>query len=214
MKIVVYSCISGVIDSFKPEQTWGNADWIMFTDQPAVGGKWEVRPLVYTEYADTRKNARMHKTQPEKLFPNYDYSIWIDGSMKLNITPEELIKKNLKTGELAALTHPDRDCPYEEAEACKRLKKDSNEVIDKQMDGYINEGFMRHQGLAETKIVIRENNPVITVFDKLWCDEIRNRSLRDQLSFNYCAWLLEIPVTYIPSWKTNTDFTYFHHDKL
>ena len=212
MKIAVYSAITWNDDTLKTYQAWGKADWFMFTDQPISGGKWQVIP-VKDLFKNPRRNARLAKTTSHKLFPEYDYTIWIDGSMQLNITPEELIKKHLKDGIMGVLTHPDRDCPYDEAEACIKLGKDSEEEIRKQMANYLKEGFMPHQGLGETKIVIRKNCGITSIFNDYWTLEILNHSLRDQLSFNYCAKKCFLPITYIESWKTNKDIKYIHHVK-
>lgn len=212
MRVAVYSCITGVIDSLKTEQRWGEADWFLFTDQPFAGGNWQIRP-VKEMFTNPRRNARLVKTTSHRLFPDYDYSIWIDGSMQLLHSPEWLIDTYMGNNDLAALTHPDRDCVFEEAKMCKLLEKDDPEVIDRQMTRYKENGLFPNSGLAETKVVIRKNTGRIASFNDMWTLEILNNSLRDQLSFNYCALKNMLPVKYLESWKTSGDIKYYHHDK-
>lgn len=211
-KVVVYSCITGVIDSLKTEQKWGDADWILFTDQPFAGGKWQVRPPKEM-FTNPRRNARLAKTTSHRLFPDYEYSIWIDGSMQLLKSPEWLIDTYMRNNDLAALTHPDRNCVFEEAEKCKELKLDDFILIDNQMNRYKENGLIPNSGLAETKVVIRKHSGRIMSFNDMWTLEILNNSLRDQLSFNYCALKNFLPIKYLESWKTSKDIKYYHHDK-
>jgi hypothetical protein len=211
-KIAVYSCITGIIDTHKNEQNWGDADWFMFTDQEGVGGRWQKRN-VPKMFVNPRRNSRWLKTTPHILFPDYDYTIWIDGSMQLNLNPGMLIAKYMNDSfDLGALDHPDRSCVYEEAEACKRLKLDDPAVIDKQMRNYKESGYVANGGLYETKIVIRKNTNRVKNFNNLWTTEILNNSVRDQLSFGYSAWMNVLAVKKLPTWKTTQDFKYYHHD--
>jgi len=210
--IVVYSCITGKIDSLKINQKWGDADWVLFTDQPFAGGKWQVRPAVNL-FTNPRRNARLHKTESHRFFPDYKYSIWLDGSMELLKSPEWFVKNYLYNEDLAALTHPDRDCVYEEAEMCKQLDLDDPVIIDKQMARYKENDLQKHNGLAETKIVLRKHSGRVMNFNDMWTLEIINNSLRDQLSFNYCANKNMLNIKYMPTWKRSEDIIYHHHDK-
>ena len=211
-RVVVYSCITGVIDSLKTEQRWGDADWVLFTDQKFKGGNWWVQPAP-DMFTNPRRNARLMKTTSHRLFPDHEYSIWIDGSIQLLHSPEWLIDTYMGNNDLAALTHPDRDCVFEEAEMCKQLEKDDPRIIDRQMARYKENGLSPHSGLAETKIVIRKNSGRVARFNDDWTLEILNNSLRDQLSFNYCALKNLLPIKYLNSWKNSEDVKYYHHDQ-
>lgn len=211
--IVVYSAIIGTIDDLQVDQKWGEADWVLFTDQPYAGGKWEVREPVFKD-SSTRRTARYHKTSPHKLFPEYEYSIWIDGTIELLCTPESLVKKYLKYADLAVLNHPDRSCVYKEAEVCKSMGLDSADLIDRQMEKYKKEGYPRNNGLAETKVVVRRNCPEANEFNGLWDKEIKENSLRDQLSFDYCVYTTGLSVNRMPTWKISDEIKYhFHLDR-
>lgn len=212
--IAVYTCISGKIDDLQTQQNWGNADWFLFTDQDYKGGKWQVKPLEYTHVNSTRRTARWHKTNPQELFPDYQYTIWIDGTIELLVPPEELVKQYLKYADMAVLNHPDRNCIYDEAEVCKIMKLDDPEIIDKQMARYKTEGYPKKNGLAETKIVLRRNIPETIAFSLAWSKEIKENSLRDQLSFDYCCWNVDVFANRMPTWKISDEYKYhFHLDR-
>lgn len=211
--IVVYSSICGKIDDLQTKQNWGKADWVLFTDQKYKGGNWDVRPLHFKDES-TRRTARYHKTSPHILFPDYKYSIWIDGTIELLVSPESLVRKYLKYSDIAVLNHPDRSCAYREAEVCIKMGLDNKEVIESQMNCYRDDGYPDKNGLGETKIVIRKNNHNVSQFNRLWDEEIRTKSLRDQLSFDYCLWNLGIDANRMPNWKISDEIKYhFHLDR-
>ena len=153
----------------------------------------------------------MLKTISDVLFPEYDYVIWIDGTIELLVTPEELVANYLDATCLAVLQHPERVCIYDEAEMCKTLKLDDEAVIDSQMDKYRLQGYPKVAGLGETKIVLRKNCSLINDFNRDWTYEILNHSLRDQLSFNYVARKNSVKVNYLTNWKKSTEVKYHFH---
>lgn len=211
--IVVYSSICGKIDDLQTKQNWGKADWVLFTDQKYKGGNWDVRPLQF-KAESTRRTARYHKTSPHILFPDYQYSIWIDGTIELLVSPESLVRKYLKYSDIAVLNHPDRNCIYKEAGVCIKMGLDDEKTILKQMDEYKRNNYPDNNGLAETKIVVRKNCSIVNEFNKRWDEKIRTRSLRDQLSFDYCLWEMVIDANRMPNWKISDEIKYhFHLDR-
>lgn len=90
-----------------------------------------------------------------------------------------------------------RNCAYDEANVCIKLKKDKQEIIRKQMDGYKKEGFPLRYGLSENNIIIRFHNSIdcVKLMD-LWFEEFKTKSKRDQLSFNYCVWKTKTKIKY------------------
>ena len=80
---VIYTAIIGGYDeliepSFKPKG-W---DFICFSDRPLKSKTWKVKdnlPL----YEDNTRTARKHKLLAHRLFPNYDFSLWIDGNINV-----------------------------------------------------------------------------------------------------------------------------------
>jgi len=145
---------------------------------------------------ESRKIARRHKLLSHELFPNAEYSIWLDGTMKLITSPEDLLK-SLGDNDIALFKHKERSCIFEEAEAVINSKKDNPEIVKAQMEFYREQGFPERQGLAATGVLIRRHTPKVKEFNELWWSLVDKFSVRDQLSFQYCLWKLKMDCSYI-----------------
>ena len=51
---------------------------------------WDVRPSLPL-YTDNTRTARKHKLLPHRLFPNHEYSLWLDGNIKVRDDVNELL---------------------------------------------------------------------------------------------------------------------------
>jgi len=208
MSIAVYSCITGGHETSKTEQNWGVADWYMFTDQvlpdnPSPDG-WKYLPATAL-FNDPRRNARWHKLLSHQIFPEYDHTIWIDGSIILNITPEELVGK-MGDVDIMTFRHPERKLPSEEAAECIRLKLDNPSVIENHIERIGDYPFTGD--LAETKVVIRKNNLDVELFNQEWFYQLMSGTIRDQISFPYAAGMTDVKIKYMtPISRGNPDFS-------
>ena len=143
---------------------------------------------------DPNRRAKWFKLHPHKLFPDFKYSIWIDGNVTVVGNVNKLITENIiKGGNLwAVFPHRSRTCIFEEAAVCARLNKDDPQLMFRQVAHYlVNKKYPRNNGLTENTIIIRaHNNQDVIELNELWWQEILTWSKRDQLSFNYCCWQL------------------------
>ena len=196
-KIEVYSCVTGNYDDVRKTLFSSlplidcDVQFTLFTDKnlESEGTGWVVRPLAFEAGVCKRRIARWHKVNSHILFPQADITVWMDGSQlfkKINLY-KDLIGPHMTGAHLATFKHPVRTCVYQEAQACKMLKKDNAKLIDQQMKKYRQMGYPAFAGMVETACVIRKNKPIVTAFNKLWWLEIDKHSFRDQLSFNYAA---------------------------
>ena len=137
MKKVIYTCITGGYDEVPKHLITDSAwDYVLFTDSKdliarGTVGHWSVRPLSYNELTNV-KNARWHKINSHRLFPEYDYSLWVDGNVSINTSAvfdklNEFISSDVR---IAVPLHPTRSCVYQEADTIKRLKIDSNKIVN------------------------------------------------------------------------------------
>lgn len=176
-KIVVYTAIVGGHDPMRDDIT-------VFTD-----------PL---HFGSSIMAARYYKTIPHILFPDADWTIWVDGNVFLNKSPQELVA--MCKYEVGVLSHTFRDCLYEEAEVCKNECMDNAEAIDRAVDRYRwRFGIKPHYGLAMTMMLIRKNSQSVISRNTHWWQEICYGSVRDQISF---------PTVFDPSmYMPTVDFT-------
>lgn len=162
--------------------------------------------------------SRKIKTHPHNLLPNHSISIWVDASMQLNENYKDLIKY-IEFEDLATFKYPSiwgaRECAYEEAISCIQRGKDAEDIIKKQMGRYRNCKYPINNGLVETSILVRKNSKEVRLFNENWWQEISNGSRRDQLSFNYCCWRLNLKYCCIPGHRLQNPFAnYIKHKEL
>ena len=144
------------------------------------------------------KNARWHKINAHKLFPEYDVSLWIDGNIVI-MKPDffERIKSFIKSGDIIAIPeHPERNCIYAEAEKIKELNIDNNNTVNQEIRTLRFTRYPRNNGLNETCIVLRRhNNKKIRRLQHKWWNKVDRYSKRDQLSYNWAAWRCKVKTT-------------------
>jgi len=197
MKIAVYTFISGFYDSLKPFNKEFNkeADFYLFTDTPQVpsgeSGKYQI-VIVPILKGYERYTARYYKILSHLVFPNYDYIIWVDGTVTLKTNPRLLIEKYLHNVDVAAFKYPDEDCIYIHAKKCAAANRISISDIAPQMEYYKSVGFPEHEGLCELRVVLRKNTEEVKRLNTLWFDEYKKYLTCDQLVFNYCLWKLKM----------------------
>ena len=213
---VVYTSIFGDYDE-KQEQRVSGWDCKCFDETNSV-----------KIYSDNNRNAKKFKVLPHRYFGiDYEYSIFIDGNMKVVGNIDELIDKYLSDANVAFYSHNHntldaRNCPYEEAKTIlslgeKNMKitpergilnyKDNPYIIKKQMDRYSHEGFPTNNGLITGMVILRRHNEsdCMRVMEDWWT-EIKYGSKRDQLSFNYVAWKNNLKFNYIDGDSRKNDY--------
>lgn len=192
-RVAVYTAVFGNYDSIKPVGVKSKfCDYYLFTDgnvDENLG--WTVREADFpTEYktADNVTKNRYLKMHPDVLFPDYDYSIYIDGTVELKYDIFPLLGR-MGEGFIAMNRHHVRDCIYSEAQTIIRVGKAKAQEVTALMDRYKEEGLPEHFGLTECNIIVRKHSDQRC--KKLmsdWWQMFLNGPKRDQLSFVYCLW--------------------------
>lgn len=150
---------------------------ICFTDQLITSKTWEIKVI-----DPQPKIFRQIKIMPNLFLPEHEKSVWIDGHLQ----PQDL--SLFERSGFWLMKHPVRNCIYQEAQECIALRKDNPQTINAQMMRYQTEGYPVNNGLNATGVLIRDNNVANNAFNWMWWNEVKYGSVRDQLSFNYCAW--------------------------
>lgn len=185
MSCTVITSITGGKDDLIDNQVKGNAKFIAYLDKPWMSNTWEINKA-HDRFTDPRRNSRIHKLLIHQ-YAGTEYSIWIDGNMRLLREPEELIERYLQDHDFALFSHSTRDCLYDEARTCAVAKIDDPETIIEQVKKYEDEGFAKHKGLCECGVLIRRHTPKVEAFNNMWWSEYCRHSKRDQISFMYAA---------------------------
>ena len=228
MQLTIYTCVTGkirdeldVMLSSRPEPQDG-VEYVYITDRlkpqifrhPKGTVAWRIISPLWKHKTSGRRTARYHKANSHLVFPESRTTLWLDGAFQLNseVRPLDLINRYLEQHHLTCFRHPERNCIYQELDACIRLKKDDPDVMRRQIARYKFEGYPPYNGLVETGCLFRRNSPEIRKFNELWWREIEQGSLRDQLSFNYLTWKLNLDWDAIQvSRYKSPHFTYYPH---
>lgn len=218
-RIVFYTAIFGEYDNLLlPDRIDPDVEYVCFTDRPRNDyGVWQMRSSPYY-HPDPTRIARWVKTHPHELFPTHQAAVWLDANIIFRGDVHRYIEVVRQQGaQLGLVSHPHRTCFYEEAEACKRLKKDAAKLIDLQVEHYRSAGLPLNQSLFETgfMIVLLKHQESADALHAWW-QQIESFSRRDQLALawvNYRHPALQI-VPLLPqgaSVRDHEDFSYFRH---
>ncbi|WP_294958694.1 glycosyltransferase domain-containing protein [uncultured Fibrobacter sp.] len=199
-KYVIYTAVIGNYDKIlQPKVVDPLFDYILFSDDISKKsiGIWQVRKIGYHN-KDQIKIARWVKTHPEKLLSEYEFSVWMDANVQIQTDfiykrTKELFDNRIP---ISSIIHPDRNCIYQEIFAVFILRYETTDTIVRWSKILQKENFPHNKGLNETNIVFRNHNCTeIEKIDSLWWNFIEQYSRRDQFSFNYVLWKLQISCT-------------------
>ena len=203
-RVAVFTAITGGRDVLQEEQCFEGADFLAFVDKPSQKSGW-TQIKACTDFDSPRQNAKVHKILAHRYLADYDYSLWLDGSLRLLCPVRELIKRYLADADLAVFKHHCRDCLYDEAEVCRVMKLDDEETILAQVARYEAAGYPKNNGLIEAGVLLRRHTPGIERFNNLWWREICGGSIRDQISANYVLHSLGIQTNRFPNTIYSSD---------
>lgn len=191
-KVVVYTVVMGHYDTLHPTRWPG----ICLTDGLAPVRGWRIRK-VQRRVTDPRRASRHPKILSHIYFPDAEYTIYLDGNLRLICDPKVVISL-LRGKDMALFPHPQRKCVYAEARKCVEHRKANRAVIAAQMKYYREKGLPSNSGLAACWMIVRRNTAKVKEFNEQWWEEYCRFSCRDQLSFEFVRWRLGIQYSKIP----------------
>ncbi|KAF9621662.1 hypothetical protein IFM89_025573 [Coptis chinensis] len=187
-------------------------------------GIWRLIVLHYPPYDEPRRNGKVPKILTHRLFPQAQYSIWIDGKMELIVDPLLMLERYLWRGKhtFAIARHKHHQSIYEEADAIKRRKRYARPLIDIQIKIYRYEGMepwspskRTISDVPEGAVIIREHTALNNLFSCLWFNEVNLFTPRDQLSFGYALYRLgdSFKLFMFPNCEYNSIFLLHNHTR-
>ncbi|MCR5351942.1 MAG: DUF616 domain-containing protein [Bacteroidales bacterium] len=200
-KIAIYTCIIGGYDTLQqPAVTDDGFDFICFVgpgEKTAEHiGVWEIRELAQWPADTPQMASRWPKMHPHLLLPEYACSVWIDGNIALlDDTLFRVAREKSDAGvKYGGVTHPDRDCTYEEARKCFDMKYLTAFGLVRVWAFLWLHGLPRHAGLNENNLIFRRHgDPQVVALDELWWKCLRRVARRDQLSLMWCLRRCGVP---------------------
>ncbi|KAK3161939.1 hypothetical protein QOZ80_1BG0083330 [Eleusine coracana subsp. coracana] len=220
-KVVVSTCaFGGGDDLYQPigmaNSSIGRVCYVAFWDevtlstQEAEGkvigddgmiGRWRIIVVKGLPFVDQRLNGKIPKMLTHRLFPEARYSIWVDSKYQFRRDPIGVLEALLwRTNSTFAISeHGARSNIYEEGKAIVHKHKATPEEVEVQLNQYRQDGMPGEKrlhglkALAEASIIVRELNPATNHFMCVWFNEVVCFTSRDQLSFPYVLWRLNMP---------------------
>ncbi|WP_029232823.1 glycosyltransferase domain-containing protein [Butyrivibrio sp. VCB2006] len=190
---VVYSVITGGYDFVnEPIVKDSDLDYILVTDKMPddYKGLWNIKVADNEEELSPRLLSRWLKMHPHILFPEYDYSIYVDGSIRIKDNMETFLDIYSKTSGMLCFPHHSSGTLEDEVQIIlDNGKADKNEIMD-QLEKYKNEGYVGKGYLIEAGCIVRDHHDQkLQRVMETWWDEYRKYSHgRDQMSFDYACW--------------------------
>ena len=194
-RAAVYTCVTGDYDYIKePLKTEENCDYFLISDKKYpdlhVYQQLDITDFAPGNLAENAEKNRWCKMHGHRIFENYRYSIYLDGTIQL-LHPVSHYVEQIGTIGMALHKHPLRNCIYEEGLRLIANKRGTinYQSLREQMLRYLREGMPREYGLFECGMIVRDHaNAVGSRIMEQWFEEYRTGIKRDQLSFTYILW--------------------------
>jgi len=221
-KIAVYTSIFGNYDPIvEPLYKSDKCDYYAITDLDIPeNSAWKKMDVIFIkgfDDMDSYHKSKFCKMMPHLLFPEYEYSIWVDGNVQIVADMYPLVDRLDEQHTMGMFQNPLHDCIYTEAKynICQNNVK--VQQIQNQINIYKAEGFPQMFGLREFSIIARRHNDEECVrMMNDWWEQVNTYTMRDQLSFPYVLWKYGKTMDYVQllggNWRWNPRFICYPHN--
>ena len=185
MKAVVYTAIFNDYDWLKePVIVPENIDFICYTDSKTLKSKhWRIVRVDLKDKTPSLMNREIKLLYPYSELKEYDYSLYVDGSVMIKGDVGQFINKYTENHPiLMNFKHPNKDCLFTEIDYCKIRGRGNAEKLSEQYRIYKDEGMPEHFGLSDNKILLRDNHSELgEEMMREWYHHVITYSGRDQV---------------------------------
>jgi hypothetical protein len=192
-KFCVYTVLIGEYEQLneQPISSQSGIDFICFSDNKNLTSQtWDIRYVAPIFPMDSVRSARWVKICPHRLLREYDISLYIDNSIILKKTPEDIYHDLMADDEIEMvfLKHSFRETVLDEFIAVIQLQYDNINAILEQLNAYslVYPDVLNEKPFSNNFILRRHNNYQVIQFMEEWMAHVFRYSRRDQLSLNYC----------------------------
>ena len=198
-RIAVYTALFGAYDSLRePVCHPDNVDYYILTDQelPAEScwNPLDIRECIPEQYRrDSVMANRWCKMHPHLLFPEYNYSVYVDSNFLITSDLTALVNQ-MNDYPVAMFHHKERNCVYDEITTCIEKKKDSKDRLLAHKKVLQKKRIPKQFGLLEAPIIVRRHHEKrsIQLMNEWWRAFCRG-CRRDQIALIEALWDLNIP---------------------
>lgn len=220
-RIAVYTSIFGGYDTvLEPYYISDKCDYYIVTDQEvlesSVWKKVSLEHIPEFEGMDNYHKSKYCKMMPHILFPEYEYSIWVDGNVQIVADLVPLVDRLDEGHVMGTFKNPLHDCVYTERNflICKNAA--NYEMLNEQISSYAKEGLPKHFGMREFTIIVRKHTDELCQYlMQQWWEQVNTYTMRDQISFPYLLWKNKLGIDYIQllgeNWRDNPRFISLKH---
>lgn len=188
-KIVIYTAIFNNYDWLKePVIIPHGIDFICYTDSPNLKSKhWKIIPVDLNGKSPSLMNREIKLLYPYTELKEYDYSLYVDGSMMIKGDVGRFLSKYVVENPiLMNFKHLNKDCLFTEIDYCIQRGRGNAEKLAEQREIYGKEGMPEHFGLSDNKILLRDNHSELgEKMMKEWYHHVVTYSGRDQVCLPY-----------------------------
>lgn len=221
-KIAVYTSIYGNYDSVvQPLYKSPYCDYFAITDQDIpsneVWKKYDMSFIPEFEEMDAYHKSKYCKMFPHILFPNYEYSIWVDGNVQIVADLLPLVDRLKEDHFMGTFKNPLHDCIYTEAKYNLVQNYAKASELMNQVNLYKEAGFPEKFGMREFSVIVRKhNNAECIKLMEQWWEQVNQYTMRDQISFPYVLWKSGRTISTIQllgeNWRWNPRFLWCPHN--
>jgi hypothetical protein len=198
VNLVVYTTVFGQTDKLREPTNPGSARFVVFTDQDITSKRWEI--VMVPTLAAPKRECRKYKQLSHVVFPDADATLWVDAQFHLSSDPLDLLATY--PAELTGFRHHKRKRITDECEAIIRAGKAKPEAVRAQLAAYKADGWDTDDNpqaeITNGGVLLRRHAPRVIRFNELWHAEVQARTLRDQMSIDYCAAKVGLEIAYFP----------------
>jgi len=172
-----------------------DCDYICFTNNPHLkSDTWNIIQVPLKFNNCSVRTQREPKILAHKYFPEYERSLYIDGTILINRSISKFLTDSLKESSWIARYHDKRNCVYDEAQHIINIFHENPKDTPENVKAYIEKqkfrNYPKNNGLYNTSAIMRNHNDpqVIKCLESWWREYSASPSKRDQLSLPYAFW--------------------------
>jgi hypothetical protein len=192
-RLCVYTVLIGDYEQLneQPISSQSDVDFICFSDNKDLTSQtWDIRYVAPIFPMDSVRSARLVKICPHRFLREYDISLYIDNSIILKKTPEDIYHNLMANDEIemVSIKHSFRETVLDEFVAVIQFQLDNINILLEQLNAYslICPDVLNEKPFSNGFILRRHNNHQVIQVMEEWIAHVFRYSRRDQLSLNYC----------------------------